>query len=94
MCRSEVLNHQVKRGISRDCLALRNKDQMRPSAQLKDSHLRPFVHGLHPDREHELRGFFQSVCLKGDMPYPEWGPKILVAHLSRHLGEPFKRCTR
>jgi hypothetical protein len=35
----------------------------------------------HPDREHELRGFFQSVCLKGDMPYPEWGPKILVAHL-------------
>lgn len=26
MCRSEVLNHQVKRGITRDYLALRNED--------------------------------------------------------------------
>ena len=82
MRRTEVFNHQVKRGISRDYLALRDKDEMRSSAQLKDSHLRPFMHGPHPDRVHELRGFFQSVCLKSDVPYPEWRPKILVAYLN------------
>jgi hypothetical protein len=81
MRRMEIINHQVKRGIPRDYLALRDKNYMRSSAQLKDSHLRPFVHGAHPDRGHELRGFVQSVCLKDDVPYPEWGPKILVAHL-------------
>src|SRR5882757_4512740 len=54
---------------------------MRSSAQLKDSHIRPFVHAPHSDRVHESRGFFQSVCFKRDVPYPEWGPKILVTHL-------------
>src|SRR4029077_14519640 len=34
---------------------------------------------------HELRGFFQSVCFKSDVSYPEWGPKILVAHLDHRL---------
>jgi len=54
---------------------------MRSSAQLKDGHIRPFMYGPHSDRMHESRGFFQSVCFKRDVPYPEWGPKILVTHL-------------
>ncbi|HEX3603306.1 MAG TPA: hypothetical protein VHU43_04390 [Steroidobacteraceae bacterium] len=81
MRRTEVFNHQVKRGISRHDFALRDKNKMRSSAQLKDGHLRPFVHGAHPNRVHEPRGFFQPVCFESDVPYPEWRPKIFVAQL-------------
>jgi hypothetical protein len=37
---------------------------------------------------HEPRGFFQAVCFKNDVPYPKWGSKILVGHLSPPGGEP------
>jgi len=81
MRRTEVFNHQVKRGISRDYFVLRDKDQMRSSAQLKNRHLRTLVHEPHPNLVHEPRGFFQAVCFKDDVPYPEWGSKISVGHL-------------
>src|ERR1700729_399240 len=54
---------------------------MRSSAQLKDGHLRSLMHGPHPDDMHEPSGFFQAVGFENDVPYPEWGSKILVGHL-------------
>src|ERR1700733_7330428 len=54
---------------------------MRSSAQLKDGHLRSLMHAPHPDDMHEPSGFFQAVGFENDVPYPEWGSKILVGHL-------------
>jgi hypothetical protein len=51
------------------------------AAQLKDSHAWLLVHASHSDGVHELRGFFQAVCFKNDVPYPQWRSKILVGHL-------------
>jgi len=51
------------------------------SAQLKDSHIRPFVHAPHSDRVHESRGFFQSVCFKRDVPYQSGGRNLGYALL-------------
>jgi hypothetical protein len=87
MRRTEVFNHQVKWGISRDYFALRAEYQVRSPAQLKNSHIRPLVHGPHPDGVHEPRRFFQAVGFKNDVPYPKWRSKIFVGHLFLRGGE-------
>ena len=83
--RKEIIDHQVKRGIARDHLELRHKDQMRPPAQLEDDRIRRLMHGAHPERTHETGGFFQPICIEHDVPYPDRWPPIIIVQLSSPL---------
>ena len=62
-----IVNHQVKSGITPEDLVCQHQDQVGATTHFIDAHLRSIEYRTHADGAHELRRVFNAIRLQHDM---------------------------
>ena len=79
VCCFEILDHQVERCLAWNCSCLRRENQMRASAKLEHGNFRSLNHRAHPDLQHELLCFCQSIGFEDNVADPYRRARVLFA---------------
>jgi len=64
---TQVVNHEVKWGVTHSDLAFQHQDQMRPAAQFVNRDLWTLKYWAHANCPHEVSRFLHTVSLQDDV---------------------------
>ena len=63
----QVVNHEVKWGVTNSDWVFQHQDQMRPAAQFVNRDLWALKYWAHANCPHEISRFLHAVCLQNDV---------------------------